>query len=207
MANFPQNEDFSALALDEADRIEAETNDSEQASYDGVSEFFDLENELIYDPIEASRQPGLTLEESTEVMGGLASRHRLKLAEKQNAETNLVITETAILSEKARFNVAKRDVLTQSTANEGKRLLQTVEQGKLIDQKTIGYALQGVSQRLLNAREFDVIQLETEKTDAIIASTIADIESIKSGTETKLLNARDAALKAAGVDTVDVPGY
>lgn len=195
-----QTEDYSAIAQDVVANVTAELEDAETAAYDARDAVFDAEADMFADAIEASQQPGLTLEESTEVMAGLSNRHRLKLAEKQNAETNLVITETAVISEKSRFNLAKRDVLTQDVANESKRLIMSVERGKLIDEKTLGLALQGVTQQVLNSREFDVIQLEMEKTEAIIAGTVADIEAIRSSTETKMLRARDAALKAAGVD-------
>ncbi|PZO11253.1 MAG: hypothetical protein DCF25_19725 [Leptolyngbya foveolarum] len=195
-----QTEDYSAIAQEVVSKLTAELEDAEVAAYDARDAVFDAEADMFADAIEASQQPGLTLEESTEVMAGLSNRHRLKLAEKQNAETNLVITETAVISEKSRFNLAKRDVLTQDVANEGKRLIMSTERGKLIDEKTLGLALQGVTQQVLNSREFNVIQLEMEKTEAIIQGTVADIEAIRSSTETKMLRARDAALKAAGVD-------
>lgn len=195
-----QTEDYSAIAQEVVSKLMAELEDAEVAAYDARDAVFDAEADMFADAIGASQQPGLTLEESTEVMAGLSNRHRLKLAEKQNAETNLVITETAVISEKSRFNLAKRDVLTQDVANEGKRLIMSTERGKLIDEKTLGLALQGVTQQVLNSREFNVIQLEMEKTEAIIQGTVADIEAIRSSTETKMLRARDAALKAAGVD-------
>lgn len=195
-----KTEDYSEIALDVVDRIRGESEDAEQAAYNGVVDLYDTETELASDPMEASQRPGLTLEESTEVMAGLANWKRRLEADRAMAEGNVVVTETAVLSEKARLNLSKRDVLTQSVANEDKRLLLESERGKLIEEKTIGLALQGVTQQVLNAREINVIQLEMEKTEAIIAGTISDIEAIRSSTETKMLRARDAALKAAGID-------
>ena len=197
--DFP-TEDYGVIAHDVVDQVRIESDEAEQAAYDGVNELYDLDAELAVDPIEASQRPGLTLEESTEVMAGLANWKRMKDAEKAMAEGNVVVTETALLTEKARLNVSKRNVLTQAIANEDRKLLLETERGKLIEQKAIGLALQGVTQQLLNEREVTVIQLEMEKTEAIIQGTVADIEAIRSSTETKMLRARDADLKAAGIE-------
>ena len=193
-------EDFSAIANDVVANLRSELDDAERTAYDERENYFDLDAAIAIDPIEASQRPGLTLEESTEVMSGLANWKRMQDAEKVMAEGNKVISETALLTEQTRLNLAKRDVLTQDVANEGKRLLMSIERGKLIEEKAIGLTLQGVTQQVLNHREVNVIELEMSKTEALIQGTIADIEAIRSSTETKQLKARDAALRAAGIE-------
>lgn len=195
-----ESEDYSAIASEVISNITADLEDAEQAAYNGREEFFDVDAALATDPIEASQRPGLTLEESTEVMSGLANWKRMNDAHLAMAEGNETISKTALVTERTRFNLSKRDVMTQDIANEGKRLVQSIERGKLIDDKTLGIALQGVTQQVLNAREIDIIRLEMGKTEAVISSRIAEIEAIKSDTETKMLQAREKVMKAAGID-------
>ena len=200
-----QTEDYSAIAEEAIANVTSDLEDSEAAAYDERESFFDVDAELATDPIEASQRDGLTLEESTEVMSGLANWKRMTEAHLSMAEGNETISKTALVTERTRLNLAKRDVMTQDVANEGKRLIQSIERGKLTDEKTLGLALQGVTQQVLNAREIDIIRLEMGKTEAVISSRIAEIEAIKSDTETKMLQAREKVMKAAGVNgTYDI---
>lgn len=197
-----ESEDYTAIAFEASERVISEADEVQRDSYSAREDSFEPEEGLSYDVFDAASRPGLTVEEDAEVQAGLMARHRYHLAEKQMLETNKVISESSVVAEQTRLNFSKRDTITEQVANESKRLLQEVERGKLIDQKTIGLALQGVTQQVLNTREFQVIQLEMEKTEAIIEGTIAEITGIRTNTETKVLKAHQAAMKAAGIDVL-----
>ena len=93
---------------------------------------------------------------------------------------------------------ARTTVTREQIVNEGLRLIEVSETGKLIAARTEGVAIATQLQRLKNEAGHQMAALEAERTQALIDSTIADINAIRSSTEAKLLEAEGRYLKSAG---------
>lgn len=93
---------------------------------------------------------------------------------------------------------ARTTVTREQIVNEGLRLIEVSETGKLIAARTEGVTIATQLQRLKNEAGHQMAALEAERTQALIDSTIADINAIRSSTEAKLLEAEGKYLKSAG---------
>ena len=93
---------------------------------------------------------------------------------------------------------ARTTVTREQIVNEGLRLVEVSETGKLIAARTEGVVIATQMQALKNQAGHQMIALEAERTQALIDSTIADINAIRSTTEAKLLEAEGKYLKSAG---------
>ena len=93
---------------------------------------------------------------------------------------------------------ARTAVTREQIVNEGLRLVEVSETGKLISARTEGVVIATQMQGLKNQAGHQMIALEAERTQALIESTIADINAIRSTTEAKLLEAEGKYLKSAG---------
>lgn len=200
MADF----DFSPEELErqvDAERTEIaqELENAKADTYAATDDFMsatDYESSDIFTPPE--NVPALTQAEHndlTQIVSGQTRAWDIAKGVAKNAQS---AAEVESIYANIGLIDARTTVTKEQIVNEGLRLIEVSETGKLISTRTEGVVIATQMQALKNEAGHQMIALEAERTQALIDSTIADINAIRSSTEAKLLEAEGKYLKSAG---------
>ena len=183
----------------ERDAIAQELEGSRQDTYaatDDLMKATDYEGPDLFTP--PDNVPVLTQAEHndlTQIVSGQTRAWDIAKGVAKNAqsaaEVESIYTNVGLID-------ARTMVTREQIVNEGLRLVEVSETGKLISARTEGVVIATQMQHLKNEAGAQMIALEAERTQALIDSTIADINAIRSSTEAKLLEAEGRYLKSAG---------
>ena len=200
----PETPDFSAIADDAVARVEDGADTVSEDAAEALSGYYDAESLFAPDPFEAAQQEKITPEEKAQMQADLIGRNDYLEMQGLALTGDGIVAENSKIAAKTMLSIAQRDVTVAQASNEHLKLLGEIEKGLLITEKNKGIALQGVTQQALNTREFATIQLEMDKTEAIVDSKVQEINSIYAAAKAKSLKAYQESMKAFGVD---VTGY
>ena len=196
--------DFTAISEDAIARVEDSADTVSEDAAEALSNYYDAESLFSPDPFEAAEQEGITPEEKADLQARLIGRNDYLEMQGLALQGDSIIAENSKIAAKTMLSIAQRDVTVSQASNEHLKMLGEIEKGVLITEKNKGIALQGVTQQLFNTREFATIQLEMDKTEAIVDGKVQEINSIYSTAKAKSLKAYQDSMKAFGVD---VTGY
>ena len=196
--------DFSPEELQrqvEAEReaIARELSDAKEDAYastDDLMSATDYEGPDIFTP--PDNVPALTQAEHNELTQIVSGQNRAWDIAKGVAKNAQSAAEVESIYANVGLIDARTMVTREQIANEGLRLIEVSETGKLIAARTEGVVIATQMQHLKNEAGQQMIALEAERTQALIDSTVADINAIRSSTEAKLLEAEGKYLKSAG---------
>lgn len=203
-----QEFDYTPVTIETADatidevlsQFQSDLSENRDDSFAAADERYQASEYTAYDLDDAMSLPSLTQEEYTEISEKLTGTSRYLQADRIRLENNKRAQENGLIADQTGLVSAKREIVSEQIVNAGKSLIGEIERGKLIDQKTFGYALQGVRQQQMNTRHIQLLQLESQETEALIQRTQVNIQAIQSETEQKVLDAREKALVGAGID-------
>ena len=193
--------DFAVVADDSIARVEEAAESIEADASDALAGYYNAEELFTPDPFEAATQEGVSPEEKAELQAALIARNNYLEMQGLALQGDGIIAENSKIAAKTQLSIAQRDVTVAQTSNEHLKTLGEIEKGLLITEKNKGIALQGVTQQVLNAREFQTIQLEMDKTEAIVDSKVQEINSIYATAKAKSLKAYQDSMKTLGIDT------
>jgi len=196
-----QSVDFAAIAEDSTARVEESAEATGSDAADALAGYYNAEELFTPDPFEAATQAGVSPEEKAEMQAALIARNNLLEMTGLALQGDGIIAENSKIAAKTMLSIAQRDVTVAQTSNEHLKMLGEFEKGMLITEKNKGIALQGVTQQVLNAREYQLIQLEMDKTEAIVDSKVQEINSIYATAKAKSLKAYQDSMKTLGIDT------
>jgi len=196
--------DFSPEELErqvnaQREAIAQELEDTKQDAYaasDNLMSAADYEGPNIFTP--PDNVPTLTQAEHNELTQIVSGQTRAWDIAKGVAKNAQSAAEVESIYANVGLIDARTMVTREKTVNEGLRLIEVSETGKLISARTEGIVIATQMQALKNEAGQQMIALEAERTQALIDSTIADINAIRSSTEAKLLEAEGKYLKSAG---------
>ena len=210
----PSNFDFSPEEVDKqlesereavAQELEESTNDS-YAAFDDYMTASDYSGPDIFTP--PDNVPAMSQEDHNELAPIVAGQARAWDIAKGVARNAQSAAEVENIYSNVALIDAKTSVVRQKTVNEGLRLIEVTETGKLIAARTDGVVIATQMQSLKNEAGRELLVLEADRSQALIESAVADINAIRSSTESKLLEAEGKYLKGAGpngsYDTVSV---
>ena len=183
----------------EREAITQELEDARNDTYAASDEFMsatDYDGPDIFTPPE--NVPVLTQAEHNELTQIVSGQTRAWDIAKGVAKNAQSAAEVESIYANIGLIDARTTVTREQIVNEGLRLVEVSETGKLIAARTEGVAIATQLQRLKNEAGHQMAALEAERTQALIDSTIADINAIRSSTEAKLLEAEGKYLKSAG---------
>ena len=180
-----------AIALD----LEASRNDSYAVADDFMSAA-DYEGPDIFTP--PDNVPVLTQAEHNELTQIVSGQTRAWDIAKGVAKNAQSAAEVESIYANVGLIDARAAVTREQTVNEGLRLIEVSETGKLIAARTEGVVIATQMQGLKNEAGRQMVVLEADRTQALVDSTVADINAIRSTTEAKLLEAEGKYLKSAG---------
>ena len=203
-----QEFEFTPVTVETADSavnevlsfLQNDLAENREASYASADERYQADEHTAIDLDDAMSLPSLTQEEYTEISEKLTGTTRFLQADRIRLENNKRAQENGLIADQTGLVSAKREIVGEQIVNAGKMLVGEIERGKLIDQKTLGYALQGVRQAQMNTRHIELLQRESVETEALIRKAEVNIQAIQSETEQKMLDAREKALLGAGID-------
>lgn len=196
-----QSVDFAAIAEDATARVEESAEATGSDATDALAGYYNAEELFTPDPFEAAAQEGVSPEEKAEMQAALIARNNLLEMTGLALQGDGIIAENSKIAAKTMLSISQRDVTVAQTSNEHLKMLGEFEKGMLITQKNKGVALQSVTQQVLNAREYQTIQLEMDKTEAIVDSKVQEINSIYATAKAKSLKAYQDSMKTLGIDT------
>ena len=196
--------DFSAISDDAVARVEDGADTVADDAAEALAGYYDAESLFAPDPFEAAQQEKITPEEKAQLQADLIGRNDYLEMQGLALTGDGIIAENSKIAAKTMLSIAQRDVTVAQASNEHLKMLGEMEKGLLITEKNKGVALQGVTQQVLNAREYATIQLEMDKTEAIVDSKVQEINSIYATAKAKSLKAYQDSMKSLGVD---VTGY
>lgn len=200
MTDFDFSPEEIARQVDaEREAIALELEDSRHDSYAAADEFMsaaEYQGTDIFTP--PDNVPVLTQAEHndlTQIVSGQTRAWDIAKGVAKNAqsaaEVESIYTNVGLID-------ARTAVTREQIVNEGLRLIEVSETSKLISARTEGVVIATQMQGLKNEAGRQMVVLEAERTQAIIDSTVADINAIRSTTEAKLLEAEGKYLKSAG---------
>lgn len=196
--------DFTAISEDAIARVEDSADTVAEDATEALENYYDAESLFAPNPFEAAQQEKITPEEKAQLQADLIGRNDYLEMQGLALTGDSIIAENSKIAAKTMLSIAQRDVTTAQASNEHLKMIGEIEKGLLITEKNKGIALQGVTQQVLNAREFTTIQLEMDKTEAIVDSKVQEINSIYATSKSKSLKAYQDSMKSLGVD---VTGY
>ncbi|MEO1396460.1 MAG: hypothetical protein AAFV90_26525 [Cyanobacteria bacterium J06634_5] len=200
MADFDFSPEEIARQVDtERDEIALELEESRNDSYAAADELMsaiDYESPDIFTPPE--NVPALTQAEHNELTQIVSGQTRAWDIAKGVAKNAQSAAEVEGIYANVGLIDARTAVTREQTVNEGLRLIEVSETGKLISARTEGVVIATQLQGLKNEAGRQMVVLEADRTQALLDSTVADINAIRSSTEAKLLEAEGKYLKSAG---------
>ena len=183
----------------EREAIALELEESRNDSYAAADDFMiaaDYEGSDIFTP--PDNVPVLTQAEHNELTQIVSGQTRAWDIAKGVAKNAQSAAEVEGIYANVGLIDARTAVTREQTVNEGLRLIEVSETGKLIAARTDGVVIATQMQGLKNEAGRQMVVLEADRTQALIDSTVADINAIRSTTEAKLLEAEGKYLKSAG---------
>ncbi|NEP19815.1 MAG: hypothetical protein F6J97_23500 [Leptolyngbya sp. SIO4C1] len=195
-------ERLAQQALDDANdllnRLNATQNESEQftdalfkaAAFDPKTPFAPPETVPGYDIATYHELKGIATEQARAwEVAELVAKNKVK-AEKVES----LYADAALIQ-------AQTQVKYQGIENEGLKLQQAIEVGKLIIAKTEGVQIEQQRQSIVNSNARTLVELEAEKGQAIIEGMSLEIEAIRAENNARLMASQNdfATLKGAGV--------
>ena len=200
MKDFDFSPEEIAIQIDaERDAIAQELEESRNDSYAAADNFMqaaDYGGADIFTPPE--NVPALTQAEHNELTQIVSGQTRAWDIAKGVAKNAQSAAEVESIYATVGLIDARTAVTREQIVNEGLRLVEVSETGKLISARTEGVVIATQMQGLKNEAGRQMVVLEGERTQALIDSAIADINAIRSTTEAKLLEAEGKYLKSAG---------
>ena len=183
----------------ERETIALELEESRNDSYAAADDFMiaaDYEGSDIFTP--PDNVPVLTQAEHNELTQIVSGQTRAWDIAKGVAKNAQSAAEVEGIYASVGLIDARTAVTREQTVNEGFRLIEVSETGKLIAARTDGVVIATQMQGLKNEAGRQMVVLEADRTQALIDSAVADINAIRSTTEAKLLEAEGKYLKSAG---------
>lgn len=194
-------EEAARLLEDELSEVKAELEDSTIDSHaiaDSLMKRSDFEGLDIFTP--PDNVPVFSQAEHAELSTEVAGQARAWDIAFGVAKNQLVAADVELTYAQVGLKEAKTTVVHQQIANEGLRLIEMSETGKLIAARTEGVVIATHMQGIKNATGRELVSLEADFAKALIDGTIAKINATNAKTDALLLEIEAKQMKAAGID-------